>query len=79
VGELVGFIGPALAGAGATAVDLDATTTYLLLLAAGAFEGLVLGTVQGWALRPALPCLSLRAFALATGAAAVQPTAPVTT
>jgi hypothetical protein len=71
IGELAGFTAPALAGAGATAAELDASTTYLLLLAAGALEGVALGTAQGWALRPALPRLSRRAFALATGAAAV--------
>lgn len=48
-----------------------ASATYLRLLTAGAVEGLALGIAQGWALRPALPRLSLRAFALATGAAAV--------
>lgn len=70
-GELLGFVAPALAGAGATAAALDAPTTYLLLLIAGSVEGLALGAAQGWALRKALPRLPPRDFALATGAAAV--------
>jgi len=71
VGELLGFVAPALAGGGATAAALDAPTTYLLLLIAGSVEGLALGAAQGWALRKALPRLPPRDFALATGAAAV--------
>jgi hypothetical protein len=70
-GELIGFVAPALAGAGATAAALDTPTTYLLLLVAGSLEGLALGTAQGWALRTALPRLPRRTFALVTSAAAV--------
>jgi hypothetical protein len=70
-GELIGFLAPAVAGAGATAAGLDAFRTYLLLLVAGLIEGSVLGAAQGWALRRELPRLRLPTFALATGAAAV--------
>jgi hypothetical protein len=70
-GELVGFVAPAVAGAGATAAGFDPVATYLLLLGAGFVEGSVLGTAQGWALRAALPRLPLRTFALATGVAAL--------
>jgi len=70
-GELAGFTAPAVAGAWAAAAPLPPWLTYGLLLAAGFVEGLMLGTAQAWALKPALPRLSRPAFALATGAAAV--------
>jgi len=70
-GELAGFCVPALAGAFTYAAGLPAAPTVAVMGAAGFVEGLALGAAQGWALRPAVPHLPVRAFALATAAAAV--------
>lgn len=62
-GEFVGFLIPACAGA------LFAESV-LVLVAAGAVEGALLGTAQALVLRRVLPGLPLRAWIAATAAAA---------
>jgi Ca2+-transporting ATPase len=69
-GETVGFAVPALAAAGAAALPGEGWR-WLLLLAAGATEGAVLGWAQTRVLRRVLPGLPTRAWVLRTAMAAV--------
>ena len=62
-GEFVGFLVPACAGA-------LFPESVLVLVAAGAVEGALLGTAQALVLRRALPGLPVRAWIAATAAAA---------
>jgi hypothetical protein len=63
LGEFVGFLVPACAGA-------LFVESVLVLVAAGAVEGALLGTAQALVLRRVLPALSVRAWIAATAAAA---------
>ena len=71
LGELAGFVAPAVAGATLSAAAVNAATTLLVMLCAGAVEGTVLGWAQASALRRDLPGLPRYRFATATGLAAV--------
>ncbi|HZM83019.1 MAG TPA: hypothetical protein VFC19_45460 [Candidatus Limnocylindrales bacterium] len=71
LGELAGFVAPALAGALLSAAAVNAATTLLVMLSAGAVEGTILGWAQASALRKDLPGLPRYRFAAATGLAAV--------
>ncbi|HLF67746.1 MAG TPA: hypothetical protein VI503_00270 [Gaiellaceae bacterium] len=55
LGELVGFAIPSIAGGIAWTLDAPAGAQYLVLVAAGAGEGAVLGLAQWLALRKRLP------------------------
>lgn len=70
VGEVVGFLAPALVAVLLTAADAAAWVLYLAMLPAGAIEGACLGFAQAWALRRHLPHLSRTAFTGATALAA---------
>jgi hypothetical protein len=75
-GEVIGFAVPAIAGAVAFRLigepdrAAPALAFYVLLLAAGAGEGAILGTAQSLVLRRVLPSVSPRAWVGATAAAA---------
>jgi hypothetical protein len=77
LGELIGFVAPALAGVivvrAATALHqpVAALLTLIVLVVAGGFEGAALGWAQGSVLRRVLPALSLRRFTVATALAAM--------
>lgn len=70
-GELVGFIPPAVAGAGLVAIDASEPVLVAGLVAAGTVEGAILGAYQGSALRALAPKVSgwTGATALAAGLA----------
>jgi hypothetical protein len=72
-GELVGFTVPAVAGALTAATTPPAPAVMALLVAAGSFEGAILGLAQAVALRRALPGVPtvawIRATALGAGVA----------
>lgn len=69
-GESVGFLAPTLAGGAAFAAGVSGWAFYLVMVAAGAVEGLVLGLTQSTALvRSTVPVSRVRWSAL-TGAAA---------
>lgn len=67
--EAVGFLAPAVAGA--ASIRLPALAGHLILLAAGAFEGAVLGAAQASVLSPVLPGLRRLRWVALTSAAAV--------
>jgi hypothetical protein len=68
IAEFVGFSVPAVVGA--LTISAPAPAAVVSLVAAGAVEGMVLGSGQTAVLRRALPGLPRRRWVLATGAAA---------
>lgn len=70
IGELVGFIPPAVVGAGLAAAGVPDVPFVLSLTVAGSLEGAVLGTAQAHVLHRHLPRLSTVKWITATAAAA---------
>jgi hypothetical protein len=70
VGELVGFIPPAVTGATLTALEASDPALVAGLTAAGVLEGLALGVAQSRVLRRFAPTVDRRAWIRATAAAA---------
>jgi hypothetical protein len=70
VGELVGFIPPAVTGATLAALDAPDPALVAGLTAAGVLEGLALGVAQSRVLRRFAPTVDRRAWIRATAAAA---------
>jgi hypothetical protein len=70
VGELVGFVPPALAGAALATVGVADAVFVLGLTIAGALEGVVIGVAQAWVLARYASDVSGRRWVVATAAAA---------
>ncbi len=71
VGELIGFVPPAMTGAVLVVLDAPEAVLVLGLVVAGLAEGLVLGTAQSHVVHDVLPSVSgwVRATTLAAGLA----------
>lgn len=70
VGELVGFVPPAVAGSALAAAGVGDGTLVAGLVVAGALEGAVLGAAQARVVRAELPGVRARDWVLATASAA---------
>jgi hypothetical protein len=70
VGELAGFVPPAVTGATLAALDASDALLVCGLTVAGALEGLVIGTAQAWVLGRHAPVVDGRRWVVATATAA---------
>ena len=70
VGELVGFVPPAVTGATLAAIGVPDGLLVLGLTIAGLLEGLALGVSQSWVLARYAPAVDGRSWVVATTAAA---------
>ena len=70
VGELVGFVPPAITGAVLATVGVPDPVLVVCLTIAGLFEGAAIGVAQSFVLARAAPAINGRAWILATMAAA---------
>ncbi|HEX6311358.1 MAG TPA: hypothetical protein VF152_06995 [Acidimicrobiia bacterium] len=70
VGELVGFVPPAVTGASLAAAGVSDAALVVGLTVAGLLEGAALGAAQAWVLARSAPAVDRRAWVLATTAAA---------
>lgn len=70
VGELVGFVPPALTGATLAAIGVGDAVLVLGLTAAGLLEGACLGLAQAWVLARHAPSVDRRDWVVATTVAA---------
>ncbi|MDV6014241.1 hypothetical protein [Haloechinothrix sp. LS1_15] len=70
VGELIGFVPPAVAGAALVAIAAAPIGLVAGLTVAGAVEGTVLGIAQAWVLRAHAPAVNRRRWIVVTTAAA---------
>lgn len=70
VGELVGFVPPAITGATLATIGVPDPVLVVGLTIAGVFEGGALGVAQSWVLARHAPALNGRAWVVATTTAA---------